>query len=83
MFFEIGCDSRLFDGLKISEDIQLCREYMGRFPVVSVSLKSVGADDYETARSLLIEAVGREARRLQFLLDSPRLSLEDKKCFPC
>ena len=54
---------------------------MGRFPVVSVSLKSVGADDYETARSLLIEAVGREARRLQFLLDSPRLSLEDKKMF--
>ena len=56
---------------------------MGRFPVVSVSLKRVGADDYETARSLLIEAVGREARRLQFILDSPRLSLEDKKCFPC
>ena len=40
-FFEIGCDKTLFDGLKISEEKELCQEYMGQFPVISISLKSV------------------------------------------
>ena len=39
-FFEIGCDKRLFDGLDISRETALCNEYMGKFPVISISLKN-------------------------------------------
>ena len=43
-FFEIGCDQSLFDGLKILEETELCTRYMGRYPVLSVSLKGVGKE---------------------------------------
>ena len=50
-FFEIGCDKGLFAGLKIWEDQELCEKYMGRFPVVSLTLKGVDGPNYETARA--------------------------------
>ena len=80
-FFEIGCDKALFDGLQISKETSLCDEYMGKFPVVSVSLKGVEADNYETARNLAVKVINEEARRLQYLLESDRLSREDKELF--
>ena len=55
----------LFDGLVISEEKELCDEYMGRFPVVSVSLKGVNGADYETARALMCSVIGREALRFE------------------
>ena len=45
-FFEIGCNKALFDGLEIAGDTELCEEYMGKFPVISISLKSVSGTDY-------------------------------------
>ncbi|MCI8295542.1 MAG: AAA family ATPase [Lachnospiraceae bacterium] len=80
-FFEIGCDKTLFEGLKIWGEPELCEQYMGRFPVISISLKGVGADDYETARGLLVRAITREVKRQQYLLESDRLSSEDKESF--
>ena len=80
-FFELGCDPQLFDGLSISKDNGLCKEYMGKFPVVFVSLKDIDAGDYKTARGMLIKVVNQEARRLQYLLDSEKLSIYDKKIF--
>ena len=80
-FFELGCDPQLFDGLSISKDNGLCKEYMGKFPVVFVSLKDIDASDYKTARGMLIKVVNQEARRLQYLLDSEKLSIYDKKIF--
>ena len=61
-FFEIGCDKALFDGLQISKETSLCDEYMGKFPVVSVSLKGVEADNYETARNLAVKVINEEAK---------------------
>ncbi len=78
-FFEIGCDKTLFDGLAISKETELCSDYMGRFPVVSVSLKGVEADSYEAARSMMVRVINREAKRLKSLLDGSRLSLDDQK----
>ena len=49
-FFETGSDSTLFDGLKISEEKELCDQYMGRFPVISISLKSAEGDTFEKAK---------------------------------
>ena len=80
-FFELGCDPQLFDGLSISKDNGLCKEYMGKFPVVFVSLKDIDAGDYKTARGMLIKVVNQKARRLQYLLDSEKLSIYDKKIF--
>ena len=46
-FFEIGTAPSLFDGLSISKNQKLCQEFMGRYPVISISLKGVDADNYE------------------------------------
>lgn len=80
-FFEIGSDPSLFEDLKIAEETALCQEYMGRFPVISISLKGIGAGNYQTARNLVVKIINEEARRLQFLLDSRNLSIKDKELF--
>lgn len=80
-FFEIGCDKKLFEGLEISKETALCDEYMGKFPVISVSLKGVAADNYLTARNLAVKVINEEARRMQYLQGSDKLSKEDKTLF--
>ena len=78
-FFEIGCDPALFDGLEIAEEQELCEQYMGQFPVVSVSLKGVNGRDYATARALMCATIREEALRFQFLLDSSQLTERERK----
>ena len=80
-FFEIGCDKSLFDGMRIAEESTLCETYMGKFPVISISLKGIDAADYETARNLMVKVVNEEARRFQFLTESSRLTDTDKMLF--
>lgn len=77
-FFEYGCDGRLFDGLYIAGETELCEKYMGKFPVISVSLKDASAGDYRTARQMLCAIIGNEAMRFQFLLESERLTEKEK-----
>ena len=80
-FFEIGSDPALFKGLYISQNRELCEEYMGKYPVVSISLKGVNSDTFEKAKAQLVKIINREARRLQFLLDSEMLVKKDKQLF--
>lgn len=80
-FFEIGNDPALFDGLYISQNKALCEEYMGKYPVVSISLKGVNSDTFEKAKAQLVKVINREARRLQFLLESEMLTERDKQLF--
>ncbi len=80
-FLEIGCDSRLFDGLNISSEKEICQTYMGKFPVVWVSLKDVDGDDFTSAYSMVCSAVGSEALRFQFLLENDRLSEPEKEMY--
>lgn len=80
-FFEIGTDQALFDGLDISKDTQLCGQYMGKYPVVSISLKDVEGDDYATAYDQLGIVISEEAERFAFLLDSSRLTQTEKGKF--
>lgn len=77
-FFEYGCDSTLFDGLKVMEEPALCEKYMGKFPVISICLKDTGFTNYETARSLLCSIIGNEALRFHCLADSKRLADSEK-----
>ena len=69
-FFEIGTDKSLFDGLYISGNKELCEEYMGKYPVVFLSLKSVEGTSFDEARYRIIELISREAERFKFLKDS-------------
>ena len=80
-FFETGCEKELFDGLEISKEEGLCSQYMGRYPVISLSLKGVNGSDYATARSLLCSAVGNEALRFQFLLEDDSLTEPEKQLY--
>ena len=78
-FFEIGADKTLFDGLTISKETALCEEYLGKFPVIFISLKDVDGLRFEDARKRLIKKVGTEAERFRYLLDSDGLSVNEKE----
>lgn len=78
-FFSIGSDPGLFDGLKITQDTKLCEEYMGQFPVISISLKGVNAANFQDAFRFLIKIINAEARRLWVLLDGEKLDCIDRK----
>lgn len=80
-FFELGTDKKLFSKLKISKETALCEEYMGKYPVISVSLKGMNAGNYEKALEMAVEVIRSEARRFQYLLDSERLTSYDKEAF--
>ena len=80
-FFEVGTDKTLFDGLYISQNEKICEEYMGKLPVIFLSLKSVEGLNFESAKYRLCDLVGKEARRFTFLLDSDNLTEEDKKIY--
>ena len=77
-FFEIGADQSLFDGLYISKNKALCDAYMGKYPVISISLKGVNADSYENARSLLKRIVVEEAKMHRIIMSGNRLDDIDK-----
>ena len=79
-FFEIGGDAGLlFDGLDIMQEKELCEKYMGQFPVIFISLKSVDGLDFHEASAALRTVIGDEAVRLQFLVDSDNLSDIEKE----
>ena len=80
-FFEIGSDQTLFDGLYISDCVKLCEVYMGKFPVIFLSLKGVDGLSFDAARYRLTEVIGREARRFSFLQDSCKLTEADKSIY--
>ncbi len=73
-FFGIGSDSALFNGLEISKEEKLCAEYMGKFPVISVTLKSAAGESFAEAKAMLRRIIGKEAIRFPFLLRSNRLT---------
>lgn len=80
-FFEIGTDTTLFEGLYISQNKELCEEYMGKYPVVYLSLKSVDGLTFEEAQYSLCELIASEARRFKYLLKSDRLDDDEKKLY--
>ena len=78
-FFEIGADQSLFDGLAITKETALCEAYMGKFPVVFLSLKGVDGLTFEDAYGMLRLLIRSEVSRMQALLESERISEGDKK----
>ena len=80
-FFEAGENQEIFHGLKIASQKELCDKYMGNFPVISISLKGVSGNSFKTARSMMCSVVGKEALRFRYLLESERLSSEEKQMY--
>lgn len=77
-FFEIGADKGLFEGLYIAENEKLCRKYLGKYPVILVTLKGVEGSNFETAKRRLVDIIAEEAAKHDVLSDSGSLSEEDK-----
>ena len=73
-FFDIGTDKTLFDGLYISGNKELCDEYMGKYPVIFLSLKGVEGLTYEEAFEAFVRIMGKEVNRVSFLADSDKLT---------
>lgn len=80
-FFEIGMNPALFRGLKIAEERELCEKYMGRFPVIFLSLKNVEGLSFEAAKTSLKYTLGKEAGRFPFLLQSQKLTDQEKNAY--
>ena len=80
-FFEVGSDPALFDGLKIMQEKELCEKYMGKFPVISISLKGVDGRSFGSASAALRTVIGDEARRFDFLRESAALNQEEKDAY--
>lgn len=77
-FFEMGSDQSLFDGLNISKEKDLCDQYQGKYPVISISLKDVDGRNYELALKKMAATLKKEIRRHQYLLEGEELSEIDK-----
>ncbi len=80
-FFEIGADASLFDGLEISRDTELFGQHLGKYPVISISLKDVEGEDFQAAYDMLGARISEEAERFSFLLESDRLTKSQKAKF--
>jgi hypothetical protein len=90
-FLGIGCNSKLFDGLKISEETEICEEYMGQFPVISITLKGVSNANnnpinpedapFEVAKNSLKRVIGMEAMRFPFLAESDNLIQSEREAY--
>lgn len=80
-FFSIAGEKHIFDGLEITKETAFCEEYMGKYPVIFVSLKGINALSYQTAFQLAVQTLNGAAEKVQFLLESQRLSQHDKMSY--
>lgn len=80
-FFELDADASLFEGLDIADEKALCEKYMGKYPVISISLKDVEGENYKVAYDSLGILISEEAERYGFLIDSERLTASEKNKF--
>lgn len=80
-FFETGTNSALFHGLEIAKEEELCQKYMGKFPVLAISLKNVEGAGFDKAKAKLRSMIGNEAVRLAFLAKSSKLAETERRQF--
>ena len=78
---DTSIQDKFFKGTKILEDQKFCKKYMGQFPVISITLKDVLGDDFESAYLKLAEVVSAKANEFSFLKESPYLNEMEKAKF--
>ena len=80
-FFEVGAEANLFDGLYISHKKELCEQYMGKYPVISFTLKNIEGQSFGEVKKSMKYLIGTIARQYSFLLESEKLSVVDKEIY--
>lgn len=80
-FFDINGNQEIFNNLQVSQEKELCEEYMGKYPVVSISLKGINEQTYKKAIKMASQVIKGEVRKFQFLLDSKCLTEYDKQTY--
>ena len=80
-FFEVGAEANLFDGLYISHKKELCEKYMGKYPVISFTLKNIEGQSFDEVKKSMKYLIGTIARQYSFLLESEKLSVVDKEIY--
>ena len=80
-FFSVTADQSIFEGLEITREKELCEKYMGKYPVIFLSLKSIDAYSYENAYQMAVSVMNEAAWEADFLLESENLSREDKEYY--
>lgn len=80
-FFEIGTDPKLFEDLAISKEKELCEKYLGKYPVIFISLKSIDCNSYEEALDAFSTLISKEARRIKDLIDITKFNSWDQDLF--
>ena len=81
-FFDITKDSgKLFEGLEISEDRELCKKWMNKYPTILVSFKDVGGLTFESAYERLCSIISNLFYNFRFLLSSSSIDDTQKEKF--
>lgn len=61
------------------QEEKLCDQYMGKFPVISISLKEAAGESFDTAKRILRSVIGDEALRFSFLSESDKLTETERQ----
>ena len=79
-FFDIRKDSKaMFQGLRISEDRELCDEWMNQWPVLFLSFRRVDGLNFQGAYGMLQATITDVCENHLYLLDSPQVSAYPKE----
>ena len=74
-------NSYLFEGLNIKAEVEKYSQYLGKHPVINLSLKSAKHPTYKKAYESLIDEIMKEYRRHNFISNSDKLLESEKKIF--
>ena len=81
-YFDIRENSQdLFDGLEISKETDLCKEWMNQWPVVFLSLKDIDGLNFEDAYERLVVQISNLYKNYTYLLDCDKIDLDDRQIF--
>ena len=69
---------KLFDGLEVSKDKEFTDKYMGQFPVINISLKTLCESTFFESYKKLAKVICDVANEYDFIKDSPKLTDSEK-----
>ncbi len=81
-YFDIRENSQdLFDGLEISKETDLCKEWMNQWPVVFLSLKDIDGLNFKDAYERLVVQISNLYKNYTYLLDCDKIDPDDRQIF--
>ena len=81
-FFDIRKDSKaIFEGLEISQNTELCSQWMNQWPVLFLSFKEVNGTVFDHAFNLLKFTLAQFCDDHAYLTESEKVTEEQKKIF--